>query len=224
MLDGWLEAALIDDPYQAANGLASLDSADLTLMASSDADVDAPHGTLAAFTHGPAAARRLLARVRTASSLDEARGIATRLGDGETVVTPSGEWLGRGFARVLRGAGSQVGVIAREREIREGKERAATLEREIATHVDAAATGKQARIEAEQARDDTQRDVYTAHRRLAELSGQLQSHRGRIDSARERMARVAAELKDREEDRRRSRPGARSTRAARSGRLADERA
>jgi len=196
VLDGWLEAALIDDPYQAANGLASLESADLTLMASSDADVDAPHGTLAAFTRGPAAARRLLARVRTASSLDEARGIAARLGDGETVVTASGEWLGRGFARVLRGAGSQVGVIAREREIREGKERATTLEREIATHVDAAATGKQARIEAEQARDDTQRDVYTAHRRLAELSGQLQSHRGRIDSARERMTRVAAELEE----------------------------
>src|SRR6185312_6343754 len=111
VLDGWLEAALIDDPLDPLDALGSLESADLTLMASSDGDVDAPHGTLAAHTRGPAAARRLLARVRAAASLDEARGIAARLDEGETVVTPGGEWLGRGFARVLRGAGSQVGVI-----------------------------------------------------------------------------------------------------------------
>jgi chromosome segregation protein len=196
VLDGWLEAALIDDAHQAANALADLESADLTLMAASNDNVDAPEGTLAAFTRGPAAARRLLARVRAAGSLAEARGIAARLGDGETVVTQGGEWLGRGFARVLRGAGSQVGVIAREREIREAKDRTEMLEREIATHVDALATGKQSRIEAEQARDDAQREVYTAHRRLAELSGQLQSDRGRIDSARERMTRVSAELEE----------------------------
>jgi chromosome segregation protein len=194
VLDGWLEAVLIDDPHAAASGLDSLESSDLTLMTSSEELVNMPNGSLAEFTRGPAAARRLLARVFTATSLDAARKFADRLGEGETVITPSGEWLGRGFTRVLRGTGSQVGVIAREREIREAKDRVATLEREIAEHVDAVDTGKRERIDAEQARDDAQRELYSTQRRVAEIGGQLQSQRGRIDGARERLARVVAEL------------------------------
>jgi chromosome segregation protein len=194
VLDGWLEAALIDDPQNAAAELASLRDADLTLMAA-DADTSAAaQGTLAAVVEGPVVARALLARVRTASSLDEARNLAARLGAGESVVTPAGEWLGAGFARVQRGAGSQVGVIAREREIRELSARIRELESEVAAHIEAAESGKRERVEAEQARDDAQRELYTAHRRLAEISGQLQSQRGRIDSAQERMARIAREL------------------------------
>jgi chromosome segregation protein len=136
----------------------------------------------------------MLARVRTARSLEEAREIAKRLGHGDSVVTPAGEWLGPGFARIQRSSGSQVGVIAREREIRELTARAGVLEREIAERVEAAEAGKRERIEAEQTRDDAQREMYTVHRRLAEISGQLQSQRGRMDSARERMTRVANEL------------------------------
>ncbi|MDR2012249.1 MAG: chromosome segregation protein SMC, partial [Rhodanobacter sp.] len=53
---------------------------------------------------------------------------------------------------------------------------------------------KQARIEAERLRDDAQRDLYVAHRRLAEVAGQVQSQRGRIDSAHERLTRGAPEI------------------------------
>jgi len=213
VLDGWLEAALVDDPRQAASGLAALDNADLTLMdPASGGEIEAP-GTLAAVTRGPAAARRMLARVRTAPSLDEAHELAARLDPGDSVVTPAGEWLGVGFARVTRGADSQVGVIAREREIREAKQRAAELEREIATHVEAAENGKRERVEAEQARDDAQRESYAAHRRLAEISGQIQSQRGRLEGARERMSRVAAELEEIEQKLATDREQAREARA-----------
>jgi len=194
VLDGWLEAAIVDDIADPATRLGSLEAADLTLM-SNAADSDrAPEGTLAAVTRGPSAARRMLARVRTARTIDEARALLARLRDDESVVTPSGEWLGSGFARVLRGSDSRVGVIAREREIRDLKKTSDDLDREIAAHVEAADAGKRERTEAEQVRDDAQRDVYVAHKRLAEIAGQLQSQRGRIDGARERMGRVATEL------------------------------
>jgi chromosome segregation protein len=196
VLDGWLEAALVDDALDASATLASLGDADLTLMSSDEGAGDAREGTLAAVASGPAAVGYILSRVRIARSLDEAREIAARLGEGESVVTREGEWLGRGFARVSRGPGAQVGLLAREREIRELKRETETLEREIASHVEAAADGKRERIEAEQARDDAQREVYTANRRLAEISGQLQSQRGRLDGARERIARVSAELEE----------------------------
>ena len=211
VLDGWLEAALIDDPSSIAPELASLRDADLTLMTANESASSL--GGLAAFVEGPAAAREILSRVRTAASLDEARSMIGRLAIGESVVTRDGEWLGAGFARVQRGAGSQVGVIAREREIRDVAARIGELEREIEGHGHAAESGKRERMDAEQARDDVQRELYTAHRRLAEIAGQLQSQRGRMDSAHERMARIARELEELEQKLATDRDQAREARA-----------
>ncbi|HJT97856.1 MAG TPA: AAA family ATPase, partial [Rhodanobacteraceae bacterium] len=69
VLDGWLEAALTDEPLRAAAEIDVLEGADLTLMDTADDDTFSAPGTLAAMTKGPVAARRLLARVRTARSL-----------------------------------------------------------------------------------------------------------------------------------------------------------
>ncbi|MDR2013475.1 MAG: chromosome segregation protein SMC, partial [Rhodanobacter sp.] len=194
VLDGWLEAVLIDDPHAAATDLPTLGEADLVLINAAAASFDVPADSLAMKAQGPAVARALLARVRACASLDTARSIAATLSTGQSVVTPEGEWLGAGYVRVRRGAGAQVGVIAREREIRELAQRIGEVEREIGEHAQALERGKQARIEAERLRDDAQRDLYVAHRRLAEVAGQLQSQRGRIDSAHERLTRVAHEI------------------------------
>ncbi|MBN8482864.1 MAG: AAA family ATPase, partial [Xanthomonadales bacterium] len=134
------------------------------------------------------------ARVRVAASLDAARDQAARLADGESVITPDGEWFGRGFARVARAQGAQVGVLAREKEITALAARIDELEIDIEAHAGELDDSKQRRLEAEQHRDDAQREVYTTHRRLAEIGGQLQSQRGRLDTAQERLQRVEAEL------------------------------
>lgn len=196
VLDGWLEAVLVDDPAALADELATLGEADLVLLAGEAHGVDAPHGTLAARVQGPVAARALLARVRTAESTSDARALAASLGAGESVVTPAGEWFGRGYVRVQRGAGAQVGMLAREREIREAGTRTEALELELSAHEEALERSRQERIDAERARDDAQREIYGANRRLAEIGGQLQSQRGRLDSAQERLQRVATELEE----------------------------
>ena len=196
VLDGWLEAVLVDEPGSLASELATLGEADLVLLAADGHGVDAPPGTLAARVQGPAAARALLARVRTAESTSEARAQVDALGVGESVVTPDGEWFGHGFLRVQRGAGAQVGMLAREREIREAAARIDELEQELAAHEDTLERSRQERIDAERARDDAQREIYAANRRLAEVGGLLQSQRGRLDSAQERLQRVASELDD----------------------------
>ncbi|WP_300618950.1 chromosome segregation protein SMC [Dokdonella sp.] len=196
VLDGWLEAVLVDDPAAQAGSLGSLGEHDLTLMSAAEGAAVVPERTLAARVNGPAAARALLARVHAVDSLAAARERLAALGPGESVVTPQGEWMGAGFLRVQRGAGAQVGVLAREREIRELSARIVRLEEEIAQHAESLDRGKQERIEAERMRDDAQRELYTAHRRLAEVGGQLQSQRGRIDSAQERLARVERELEE----------------------------
>ena len=46
----------------------------------------------------------------------------------------------------------------------------------------------------ERTRDDARRELYLAHRRLAEVSGQLQSQRGKTETAHARLEKVQAEL------------------------------
>ncbi|HET7593077.1 MAG TPA: chromosome segregation protein SMC [Rhodanobacteraceae bacterium] len=193
VLAGMLEAVLVDDPAVHAGELAEVAKSDITLIGSRAAlDLDVA-GTLAAEVDGPAAARALLAKVRTAGSIDEARNIASTLAPTDTVITRDGVWLGPGFARVRRAEGGQVGVLARERELQEATTELAATEKRIADLQQRQAEIRDQRRTAEQARDDAQRDLYNAHRRLSELAGEMQSRQGRIDSARARLEAIDTE-------------------------------
>ncbi len=196
VLQGWLDAVLVESPENLQGELVHLAETDLTLLAKATAEASGPAGTLAAHARGPIAALNLLARVRTARSLVEAHGLLADLAWGESIITTDGEWIGKGFARVARAQGSQVGVLAREREIVELSSRIEQLGAEIEEHATELENSRIARIDAERDRDDAQRETHAGHRRLAEISGQLQSHRGRLDSAHERLLRVDTELSE----------------------------
>ena len=155
---------------------------------------DAPAGTLATHARGPVAMLGLLAQVRTAATLDEAKSIAASLAAHESVITPAGEWFGRGYARVLRKGGAQTGMLAREREIHGLKDRLDELDDRTRAHGAELDELKSHKVEAERERDDAQRELYMAHRRLAEISGQLQSHRGKVETAQARLQKVDAEV------------------------------
>ncbi|MGN6739652.1 chromosome segregation protein SMC [Dyella sp.] len=193
VLAGLLDGVLVDDPLSLANDFASLGEADLALLAA-QAGGAGPEGTLAARVRGPAAAMQLLAQVQTAETLDEARRRVATLAPGQSVITRTGEWLAPQWARVRRAQGNQVGVLAREREIRTLTEQVATLEARIEEATGQLDDLRTAKFEAERARDDAQRELYNAHRRQSELAGQLQSHRGKVETARARAEKVAGEL------------------------------
>ncbi|HEX5961244.1 MAG TPA: chromosome segregation protein SMC [Rhodanobacteraceae bacterium] len=193
VLAGLLEAVLVDEPSALAGELGGVADTDITLIGSSESPAPDVAGSLAAQVHGPAAARALLAQVRTVESLDEARELVSTLAPAHTVITRDGVWLGPGFARVRRAEGGQVGVLARERELHEATAEMAAVEKRIAELQQRQAEVRDLRRVAEQARDDAQRDSYNAHRRLSELAGEMQSRQGRIDSARARLAAIDAE-------------------------------
>src|SRR5690242_6223003 len=193
VLAGLLDGVLVDDPLSLANDFASLGEADLALLAAQAGGAGA-EGTLAARVRGPAAAMQLLAQVHTAETLDEARRRVATLAPGQSVITRTGEWLAPQWARVRRAQGNQVGVLAREREIRTLTEQVATLEARIEEATGQLDDLRTAKFEAERARDDAQRELYNAHRRQSELAGQLQSHRGKVETARARAEKVAGEL------------------------------
>ncbi|HEX7348460.1 MAG TPA: chromosome segregation protein SMC [Rhodanobacteraceae bacterium] len=193
VLAGLLEGVLVEDVAGLTSELGSIAGADITLIGATDGEPGDVHGTLAEYAQGPAAARALLAQVRTASSLDEARSIAATLAPAHTVITRDGVWLGPGFARVRRAEGGHVGVLARERELQSATADLAAIETRIAGVQQQQTDLRDQRRVAEQARDDAQRDLYAAHRRLSEIAGEVQSRQGRIDSAKARLAAIDGE-------------------------------
>ena len=195
-LSGFLDSVLVDGSHALAAEFEGIDNADIALLDAADGGAGTA-GTLAAHVRGPAAALAILGHVLTAESLADAHrqvGSLSALAPYQSVMTRSGEWLGPGWARVRRAQGSQVGVLARERELRTLAEQIATLEaqlEEAGERLDALRTNK---FETERARDDAQRELYNAHRRQSELAGQLQSHRGKLETARARTEKVNGEL------------------------------
>ena len=192
VLAGWLDGALTDAPDEFAARFGELADVSLSLVSSNPGASGAP-GTLASQVKGPAAVMQMLSLVRTAESFAQARDLARRLPAGESVVTPQGEWLGAGWARVIRGKNAQHGVLAREREIHALAAERAALDAQLADAAKRIDDLKQQIGDAELKRDDAQRDLYTTHRRVSELAGQLQSQQGRIEAAQQRTMRIAQE-------------------------------
>ena len=192
VLADWLKAVVAEDPLALATEVSRAGAVDLALVGPGSGS-GAP-GTLAAKIRGPRAIVGLLSKVRVAETIEQAREIARRLGPEESVVTADGEWFGADWFRITRRSDARSGVIAREREIHGLGEERARLE----TAIEAAS----ARIEAlkseigaaEIARDEAQRELYLAHRRLSELAGQMQSQKGRLEAAQQRARQIQAEL------------------------------
>ncbi len=198
-LGQWIEAALVD----AADGvfdsalvesLAELGEGRVALVADVAASGQQyPDTSLAARVRGPDVIRRRLARVHAADDLAQARTLLQSLPAGESVITRAGECLGAGWAQVARADASRQGVLLREKDIhslREAMEADARRE----TELDAELTRQRDALrEAEQQREDAQRQLYLAHRNLSETSGRLQGAQGRLDGARARIERIEAE-------------------------------
>ncbi|MEO8802624.1 MAG: chromosome segregation protein SMC [Rudaea sp.] len=193
VLAGLLEGVLSDDPHAHAAQLTSLREANIALI-DTRSGANARAGSLAAHVRGPQTAIDWLASVHAVESIDDALHMAATLAANESVITRDGEWLGRGFARVARGGGAQAGMLAREREIQTIKQQIGQLQTQVDELGAAIEALKSSKLEAQSARDDAQRELYMTHRRVAELAGQLQSHQGKIESARARLVRIDQEI------------------------------
>ncbi|WP_158884815.1 chromosome segregation protein SMC [Rhodanobacter sp. L36] len=195
-LTGFLDSVLVDGSHTLAAEFDALENADVALLDNAEGGANTT-GTLAAHVRGPAAAMSILGHVLTAESLSDAHqrvASLSAMAPYQSVMTRSGEWLGPGWARVRRAQGSQVGVLAREREIRMLAEQIATLEAQLEDASEQLENLRASKFETERARDDAQRELYNAHRRQSELAGQMQSHRGKLETARARAEKVAGEL------------------------------
>jgi len=194
-----IEGVLIDAPGHAlqselVEALADLGEGRLALVSAERTDAHFAPTSLAAKVEGPSAIRRLLAKLHAAETLADARALQARLGEGESVITRSGERMGEGWVRVSRSGAAKQGALLREREIQTLRAQIDTLQARE-TELDGVIAGLRDRLlVAEQQREDAQRTLYMAHRNVSELAGQLQSQQGRLETARNRIAKIDADL------------------------------
>ena len=92
---------------------------------------DAQQGRLLAQVENAGPAAELLARVHTADSLQAALQIRSKLGAGESVITPEGVWVSRTWVRVSRRDAENGGLLSREQEIRELEVTIRGLEKQV---------------------------------------------------------------------------------------------
>jgi len=115
VLGDFLQAVCVNDIGEHA---ASLPDATLVLLEESGDPQDVPADSLAARVQHSGHVRGLLAGVLCAESVGEALDRRASLRPGQSLITPDGVWLGTGWVRISR-AQRYVGMMAREREIRE---------------------------------------------------------------------------------------------------------
>ena len=193
VLAGLLDGVLVDSPEALTPEFAALGEADVALFASAQGGPGTA-GTLAGHVRGPLSALNLLGNVFVVDTVEDAAARVGSLSASQSVITRDGAWMGPGWARVLRAHGNQVGVLARERDIRQLAEQIETLETTIEERTGQLEDLRTSKFETERQRDDAQRDLYAAHRRLSELAGQLQSQRGKMETARARAEKIGGEI------------------------------
>jgi chromosome segregation protein len=194
VLGSLLEAATVESPETLLGVVAGFSQGRLALISGEQGELTVPGDSLAALVQGPRAARQLLAKIRVAADMDEARAKLASIGSDEAIITQGGEWLGPGWVRVIRSGEAQQGTLMREREIQSLRAEIESLAKREAEINETIAGLKDRLLEAEQQREDAQRSLYLSHRGVAELAGQLQSQQGRLESATTRLARIDTEL------------------------------
>jgi chromosome segregation protein len=197
-LGDYLEALCVDELDAVADVLPSLPVGRISLLQVGEhLEADDAAGMLSGVVSGPAAIVRLLSRVRLAETLAEALRLRRELANEESVITRSGEWIGRDWLRVNRGGDPHSGVLEREQRLKQLRVELLRSEENARDMEAALAACRESLAQAERERDAAQSRIQGAHREHADLLGQLEGERARAQEStvrRERLEEEAAEV------------------------------
>jgi chromosome segregation protein len=196
VLGDYLQAVCVDDLDPLTSSIANLKSGNVTVLlqgnaASPGTDNDAM--LLAKVGSAPASIAGMLAHVKTAATLNEALEIRNSLGDGESVVTADGVWLGRSWLRVSRDKDAKSGVLSREHDMRRLKNE----EREFRARFESSRKllndGRMRLTQLEERRETMQSDAAALLEEYSGIKSALESSRYQMDQANAREAAIAEE-------------------------------
>jgi chromosome segregation protein len=177
---------------------AALASAPKGLALVSDAGADVANGSsgLLARVQNAGALTGLFENIDTADSLEEALQRQPGLAPGQSIITREGVWLSHHWLRMPESDAAQVGVIERQKKVRDLQ---ASLEGAEERLEEATARQEELRERAEQAeqsRDDARNRMNDADRELSELSSRVSGLKARAEQIEHRLQRISDDLED----------------------------
>jgi len=195
-LGDYLEALCVDELDQVAGQIERLEGGRVMMLEGRLAVERGAADTLAARVAGPAAVIGLLGSVRVADSLGAALAMRRSLAVGESVITASGEWVGRDWLRVNRAQDPHAGVLEREQRLKRLRAERDRAEQAVQASEQELLDLRAQMATAEAERDTAQSRIQSAHREHADLLGQLEGVRARSQESSLRRERLDLESKE----------------------------
>src|SRR6266851_2966525 len=197
VLGSYLEAVCVDGLDSVTDLLASFDGGHLAVVSTGEAAaVPRAATSLQAKVQGATVLCSVLSSVHTAETLNEALGLRSRLGAGESVVTRDGIWLGSDWLRLSRDADPHTGVIEREETLRGIRTQVSGLADEVKDLEHRLELTRERLREHEDRRDRLQAEVNRLHREHVDRRAELDSARARSVDAAQRVAQLETGLAD----------------------------
>ena len=139
----------------------------------------------------------LLAGIYLAEDLDEALQRQHTLGDGDRIVTRSGDLMGRNWCSLRRGGESgQQGILHRQKELEESTHKIEQIGSRVQYLEEQKQKLEESLHQLEQQRDDLQSEVEQRHRHLNELQGKLRTKEARHEQINHRRQRLEQDLEE----------------------------
>jgi chromosome segregation protein len=144
----------------------------------------------------PASAHTWLKNIYCADSLTAALQQREQLGEGESLITAQGIWLGRHWIRVPRHRDTQGSVLQRQKEIQQLRSQQQSLEQEVSTLETATAGLRDSIKTLDSQRQQTQQEVNRLHRDESAFSSKLDGLQQRIDQLSKRQQQLQADQEE----------------------------
>ena len=193
-----LQAVLVDDLGNL--DFTGLEQGELRLLLASGTGSSLP-GSLLEKVEGLVDLAPWLGQVKPVEGLAQALAQRASLGEGQSLVSRDGYWVGRHFLRVRRGSEAEGGVLARGQEIeRLGQQQ---LEQEAALeHLEQQLQAlREQQLDLEEQREQLRRRTQEENRLHGELKANLSAGRARAEQVELRRRRLQEELAELEEQR-----------------------
>ncbi|WP_342245880.1 chromosome segregation protein SMC [Pseudomonas sp. OTU5201] len=180
--------------------LSGFSQGELRLASAGRGGVRAP-GSLLEKVEAPIDLAPWLAKVLPVENLDQALAQRGTLGEGESLISRDGYWVGRNFLRVRRASEAESGLLARGQELErlhaEREEREAALEQlEERLH-----QLRDSQRQQEESREQQRRLLQEESRGLGELKARLSAQQAKVEQLTLRRRRLEDEVRELDEQR-----------------------
>jgi chromosome segregation protein len=198
-LGDYLEAVCVEHLEDVEAALEKLSAGRIVLVeqGATDAATFGGESLAAKVLKGPAAVAAQLAGIVAGESLAAALRRRSTLAPGESIITRSGEWVGKGWIRLSRGEDPHTGVIEREHRLKSLRADLSRSEDKVQAADAGLTTLRRAQTGAETERDQLQAAIQTSHREHSDARSRLEAARAlaqELQSRRARLENEAAEI------------------------------